>query len=199
MAAKAKKPKAKVKKAKKAAPKKAAPKKVAPKKAASKKVEKAEAAPTGAFLGKKAPAFAMPADDGSTVSLANLKGKNVILYFYPKDDTPGCTTEACDFTAGLPNFGKANAVVIGVSKDTVASHQKFKAKHKLKHILGADVDGKVCEAYKTWIEKSMYGRKYMGIERATFLIDKDGVVRGEWRGVKVKDHAAEVLAATKAL
>lgn len=188
MAAKAKKPKAKVKKAKKAAPKKAAPRKAA-----------AAATAGGAFIGKKAPAFVMQADDGLKVSLADLKGKNVILYFYPKDDTPGCTVEACDFTASLPNFGKADAVVIGVSKDTVASHQKFKAKHKLKHILGADVDGKVCEAYKTWIEKSMYGRKYMGIERATFLIDKSGVVRGEWRGVKVKDHAAEVLTATKAL
>jgi peroxiredoxin Q/BCP len=174
-----------------AAKKKAKVKKAAPKKAAATTV--------GKMVGKKAPAFVMQADDGLKISLADLKGKNVILYFYPKDDTPGCTTEACDFTASLPNFSKANAVVIGVSKDSVAKHQKFKAKYKLKHILGADEDGKVCAAYNTWVEKSLYGRKYMGIERSTFLIDSAGIVRGEWRGVKVKDHAAEVLAAAKAL
>jgi len=183
--------------AKKAAPKKSAPKKAAAKKAAPK------AAPlkasSGVGVGAKAPAFSMASDSGATIKLADFKGKNVILYFYPKDDTPGCTTEACDFTAGLPNFGKANAVVIGVSKDSVASHAKFKAKYKLKHTLGADESGDVCAAYSTWVEKSMYGRKYMGIERSTFLIDATGIIRGAWRGVKVPGHAAEVLSALKAL
>ena len=155
-----------------------------------------KASPT---VGDKAPAFSMPADDGSTVALKDLKGKTVILYFYPKDDTSGCTKEACDFTGSMPNFSKAKATVIGVSKDSVASHQKFIKKHKLKVALGADEDGKVCEAYGTWVEKSMYGRKYMGIERSTFLIDGKGVIRAEWRKVKVPGHVDEVLAAVKAL
>jgi peroxiredoxin Q/BCP len=150
-------------------------------------------------VGDKALAFSLPADDGSTVKLADFKGQNVILYFYPKDDTSGCTKEACDFSAAMPNFTRAKAVVIGVSKDSVASHQKFKKKHKLKVILGSDEDGKVCEAYGTWVEKSMYGRKYMGIERSTFLIDGKGVIRAAWRKVKVPGHADEVLAAVKAL
>jgi thioredoxin-dependent peroxiredoxin len=150
-------------------------------------------------VGDKAPAFSMPTDDGATAKLSDFKGQNVILYFYPKDDTSGCTKEACDFTAGMPKFTKADAVVIGVSKDSVASHQKFKKKHKLKVTLGADEDGKVCETYGTWVEKSMYGRKYMGIERATFLIDGKGIIRGEWRKVKVPGHVDEVLAALKAL
>ena len=155
-----------------------------------------KAAPT---VGDKAPAFSMPADDGTKIKLADFKGQNVILYFYPKDDTSGCTREACDFTDGNPKFTKADAVVIGVSKDSVASHQKFKKKHKLKVTLGADEDGKVCEAYATWVEKSMYGRKYMGIERSTFLIDGKGVIRAEWRKVKVPGHADEVLDAVKGL
>jgi len=155
-----------------------------------------KAAPT---VGDKAPAFSMPGDAGETLKLADFKGQNVILYFYPKDDTSGCTKEACDFTAAMPNFTKAKAAIIGVSKDSVASHQKFKKKHKLKVALGADEDGKVCEAYGTWVEKSMYGRKYMGIERSTFLIDAKGVIRAEWRKVKVPGHAEDVLAAVKAL
>ena len=150
-------------------------------------------------VGDKAPAFSMPADDGTKIKLADFKGQNVILYFYPKDDTAGCTKEACDCTDGMPKFTKADAVVIGVSKDSVASHQKFKKKHKLKVTLGADEDGKVCEAYATWVEKSMYGRKYMGIERSTFLIDGKGVIRAEWRKVKVPGHADEVLDAVKGL
>ncbi len=150
-------------------------------------------------IGDKAPDFAMPADGGGEVTLGGLKGKNVILYFYPKDDTPGCTTEACGFRDALPDFTGANAVIVGVSKDSVARHDKFKAKYDLPFTLGADVDGAVCEAYGTWIEKSMYGRKYMGIERATFLIDAKGVIREVWRKVKVKGHVEEVLAAAKAL
>ena len=152
-----------------------------------------------AKIGAKAPDFKMTTDSGEKVSLKDFKGKNVVLYFYPKDDTSGCTKEACDFRDGLPNFSKTKAVVIGVSKDSVESHKKFKTKHKLNFALGSDEDGKVCEAYGVWKEKSMYGRKYMGIERSTFLIDDKGVLRNEWRKVKVPSHADEVLAAVKAL
>ncbi len=152
-----------------------------------------------ATVGKKAPDFTLPTDGGGTVSLKALKGKTVILYFYPKDATPGCTTEACDFRDNMAASNKATATVIGVSRDSVKSHDKFKEKQGLTFTLGSDEDGTVCEAYGTWIEKSMYGRKYMGIERATFLIDGKGVLRQEWRGVKVKGHVAEVLAAAKAL
>ena len=150
-------------------------------------------------IGDKAPAFTLPTDGGGKISLAALKGKPTILYFYPKDDTPGCTTEACDFRDALPNFAKVKATVIGISRDTAASHDKFKKKHKLNFILASDVDGKACEAYGTWVEKSMYGRKYMGIERATFLVDGKGVIREVWHKVKVKGHVEAVLAALKAL
>lgn len=150
-------------------------------------------------VGDKAPAFSMIRDGGGTVSLADLKGKTVVLYFYPKDDTPGCTTEAIDFTALKADFAKAGAEVIGVSRDSVAKHEKFAAKHKLGVALGADEDGTVTEAYGVWQEKSQYGRKYMGIMRATFLIDGDGVIRRIWPKVSVKGHAAEVLAAAQAL
>jgi peroxiredoxin Q/BCP len=150
-------------------------------------------------VGDKAPSFKMPADGGGELSLDALKGKAVILYFYPKDDTPGCTKEACGFRDALPDFSAANAAIIGVSKDSVAKHDKFKAKYDLPFALGADEDGAVCEAYGTWVEKSTYGRKYMGIERATFLIDGEGVLRGVWRKVKVNGHVDAVLAATKDL
>jgi peroxiredoxin Q/BCP len=149
--------------------------------------------------GDKAPAFSMTRDGGGTISLDGLKGKTVVLYFYPKDDTPGCTTEAIDFSRLKPEFAKAGAEVIGVSRDTVAKHEKFAAKHKLGVALGADEDGAVTEAYGVWQEKSLYGRKYMGIQRATFLIDGSGVVRRVWPKVSVKGHADEVLAAVKAL
>ncbi len=149
--------------------------------------------------GAKAPAFSLPLDNGKTVSLKDFAGKKVVLYFYPKDDTSGCTKEAIAFTEALTKFKRAGAVVIGVSRDTVAKHQKFKVKHELKVDLGADETGKVTEDYGVWVEKSMYGRKYMGIERATFLIDEKGVIRKIWRKVKVAGHAEEVLAAVKAL
>jgi peroxiredoxin Q/BCP len=149
--------------------------------------------------GDKAPDFTMPSDGKGEISLSKLKGKKVILYFYPKDDTSGCTAEACGFRDNLPTFGKTDAVVIGVSRDSVASHDKFKKKHDLPFPLASDEDGKVCEAYGTWVEKSMYGRKYMGIERATFLIDDKGVIRNVWRKVKVPGHVEEVLAAAKAI
>ncbi len=148
--------------------------------------------------GMKAPAFDLATDGGGRVSLAGLKGP-VVLYFYPKADTPGCTTEGQDFSALIGDFAKAGATVIGVSKDTVKKLDRFKAKYDLKVILGSDEDGVVCEAYGVWGEKVLYGRVYMGIERATFLIGADGMVKRTWRKVKVKHHAAEVLAAVQAL
>lgn len=149
--------------------------------------------------GDLAPNFNMPTDGGASVELSALKGKNVVLYFYPKDDTPGCTTEAIDFSTLIADFDAANTVIIGVSKDTVAKHDKFKAKHELKVILGSDEDGNVLEAYGVWVLKKLYGREYMGIERATFLIDGDGKLAQIWRKVKVKGHAQAVLDAVHAL
>jgi len=149
--------------------------------------------------GDPAPDFDLPTDGGGRASLAGLKGKKLVLYFYPKDDTSGCTSEAKAFTEAGDGFAKAGAMVIGVSKDSVLSHEKFKAKYDLGFALGADVDGKTVEAYGVWVEKSMYGRKYMGIERATFLIDPQGKIARIWRKVKVPGHATEVLAATQAL
>ena len=122
-----------------------------------------------------------------------------MLYFYPKDDTSGCTAEACAFRDALPDFSKVKAEIVGVSRDSVASHDKFKKKFDLPFPLASDEDGKVCRAYGVWVEKSMYGRKYMGIERATFLIDANGVVRKLWRKVKVPGHAEDVLEAAEAL
>lgn len=150
-------------------------------------------------VGDKAPAFDMAASNDSRVSLSALSGKNVVLYFYPKDDTPGCTIEAKDFRDMMKDFDKANTVIIGVSKDSVKSHDKFKEKYCLPFTLGADEDGSVCEAYGVWVEKSMYGKKYMGIQRATFLIDGKGVLRNIWPKVSVDGHAKEVLEASKAL
>ena len=151
-------------------------------------------------VGDKAPDFTMPTDGGGEVSLAKLKGKPVVLYFYPRDDTPGCTKQACGFRDALPDFSGAGGVeVIGVSRDTVAKHDKFKAKYELPFTLGSDESGVVTEAYGVWVEKSMYGRKSMGIERSTFLIDGDGVIRGVWRKVKVPGHVEDVLAAAKEL
>jgi peroxiredoxin Q/BCP len=150
-------------------------------------------------VGDKAPDFTLPTDGGGKVSLKDLKGGTVVLYFYPNDDTSGCTAEACAFRDNLPDFSKVKATVIGLSRDSVASHDKFKAKYDLPFPLASDEDGKVCEAYGTWVEKSMYGRKYMGVDRATFLIDAKGVIRGIWRKVKVPGHAEDVLKAAAAL
>jgi len=150
-------------------------------------------------IGDQAPDFTMPTDRGGSVTLSALRGKPVVLYFYPKDDTSGCTAEACGFRDSFPDFGGTGAVVIGVSRDSAASHDKFKQKHGLPFILASDAAGEVTERYGVWIEKSMYGRKYMGIDRSTFLIDGDGVVRGSWRKVKVPGHVAQVLKAVQAL
>jgi peroxiredoxin Q/BCP len=149
-------------------------------------------------VGDKAPDFEMPTDTGS-VSLAQFAGKTVVLYFYPKDDTPGCTNEAKDFSALKDEFDTAGAVVIGASKDTAAKHAKFRAKYDLTIPLGSDADSQVIETYESWVEKSMYGKAYMGIDRATFLIDGQGVIRRIWRKVKVPGHAQDVLEAVKAL
>ena len=149
--------------------------------------------------GQKAPAFDMATDGGGRVSLAGLKGRKVVLYFYPKADTPGCTTEGQDFSALIAGFEQGGAVVIGVSRDPVKKLDRFKAKYDLKVILASDEPEDVTEAFGVWVQKKLYGREYMGIERATFLIDGAGIVRRVWRKVSVKNHAAEVLAAAQSL
>lgn len=148
--------------------------------------------------GDRAPDFDLPTDTGR-VSLAGLKGKKVVLFFYPKDDTPGCTTENIEFSAAKADFDAASAVLVGVSKDTAVKHGKFRAKHGLTVELGSDADTDVIERYGAWVQKSLYGREYMGIDRSTWLIDGEGVIRKIWRKVKVKGHAADVLAAARAL
>ncbi len=149
--------------------------------------------------GDTAPQFELPRDGGGTLSLSALKGKKVVLYFYPRDDTPGCTKEAIAFSEDLDRFEAAGAVVVGVSRDTVAKHDKFRDKHGLKVALLADEDGAVCEAYGVWVEKNMYGKTSMGIERATFLIDPAGKIARVWRKVKVPGHAEAVLQAARTL
>jgi peroxiredoxin Q/BCP len=148
-------------------------------------------------IGDKAPAFSAPDDSGAKLSLKDFKGEKFVLYFYPKDDTPGCTKEACTFTENISAFNKLGVKVVGVSKDSVAKHVKFKEKYGLKFPLLSDEDGTICEAYGTWIEKSMYGRKYMGIDRATFLIDENGKISAIWRKVKVPGHIEEILKTLK--
>ena len=149
--------------------------------------------------GQTAPQFELPRDSGGTLSLAELKGKPVVLYFYPKDDTSGCTAQAIDFTALKPEFEKAGAVVVGMSPDSAKSHAKFKTKHELGIDLVSDEARKTLEDYGVWVEKSMYGRKYMGVERTTFLIGPDGRILRIWNKVKVPGHAKEVLEAVRAL
>ncbi|MBV9812483.1 MAG: thioredoxin-dependent thiol peroxidase [Acetobacteraceae bacterium] len=148
--------------------------------------------------GDSAPDFTMTASGGRTVSLAALRGKPFVLYFYPKADTPGCTKQACAFQESLPDLGQAGIDVIGVSKDAMKPIEKFAAKYNLSFPLASDASG-VAEAYGVWVQKSMYGRTYMGMERATFLVDKDGKIARIWPKVKVEGHAAEVAAAARAL
>lgn len=149
--------------------------------------------------GDTAPAFSMATDGGGKIASKDLMGKPFVLYFYPKDDTSGCTKEAIEFTALAKDFKKAGVAVIGCSKDSVQSHDKFKTKHELGVVLASDPDGKACAAWGVWVEKSLYGRKYMGIERATFLVNAKGKIAEVWRKVKVAGHAEAVLAAAKAL
>jgi peroxiredoxin Q/BCP len=149
--------------------------------------------------GQPAPSFDLPADGGSRIASERLKGQPYVLYFYPKDDTPGCTREAIGFSEAYPAFKKLGVEVIGVSKDSITSHDRFKSKHGLCFPLGSDEAGGLVEAYDAWIEKSMYGKRYMGVERATFLIDADGRIARVWRDVKVPGHVVEVLAAASTL
>jgi peroxiredoxin Q/BCP len=149
--------------------------------------------------GDQAPDFTLATESGKPLKLSSLKGKPVVLYFYPKDDTSGCTLEAKDFSRLAPEFRKAGAEVIGISPDSVESHLKFSRKYELAVRLAADTDKTVANAYGVWVEKSMYGRKYMGVERATFLVGEDGRIAGSWRKVKVPGHAEEVLAAVRVL
>ena len=153
---------------------------------------------TAPQAGDAAPAISLPRDGGGTVDLADFAGRNVVVFFYPRDDTSGCTKEAIGFTEASADFEAANTTVIGISKDSVASHDKFRDKHKLGVILASDAESDVCERYGVWLEKSMYGKKYMGIDRSTFLIGTDGKIRQVWRKVKVPGHVDEVLAAAKA-
>jgi peroxiredoxin Q/BCP len=145
--------------------------------------------------GDKAPAFKLATDGSGEVSLARLKGSPFVLYFYPKDNTTGCTAEAIDFSRLAKKFAAKGVTVIGVSKDSTASHDRFKQKHDLKITLGSDPETELAQAYGVWIEKTLYGRKYMGMDRATFLVDAKGVIRAVWRKVKVAGHAEAVLAA----
>jgi peroxiredoxin Q/BCP len=149
-------------------------------------------------VGKKAPEFTLQGSSKDPVSLKDLKGKTVVIYFYPKDDTPGCTKEACDFRDSLKKFTSKKAIVLGVSPDTLKAHDKFIDKFELPFELLSDPDHAVAEKYGVWVEKSMYGRKYMGIERSTFVIDPEGKLKAEFRKVKVDGHVDEVLAAVKA-
>jgi thioredoxin-dependent peroxiredoxin len=152
-----------------------------------------------AAVGKSAPNFSLPSTAGNEFALKGAAGKKLVLYFYPKDNTPGCTQEGADFTALHKAFAKAGAAIFGISGDTLASHEKFKAKMKFPFDLLADEDRAVCKLYDVIREKNLYGRKFMGIERSTFLVDAKGVLRREWRKVKVKGHADEVLAAAQQL
>ena len=149
-------------------------------------------------VGSKAPDFSCAADGDRQVSLADYAGKKLVIYFYPKDDTPGCTTEAIEFTAKRDAFAVANTEIVGVSADSVEKHEKFKTKHNLGVTLLSDPDQKMLEAYGVWVEKNMYGRKYMGIERATFLVGEDGKILNIWRKVRVKGHVDDVLEAALA-
>jgi len=149
--------------------------------------------------GDRAPDFNLPADGGRRISLSGLRGKSVVLYFYPKDNTSGCTAEALAFSKDAKAFAEAGAVVVGISKDSPAWHDKFKSKYDLAIDLVADEETKTAQDYGVWIEKSMYGRRYMGMDRATFLIDGRGAIRQIWRKVKVPGHSAEVLKAVRAL
>jgi peroxiredoxin Q/BCP len=153
----------------------------------------------GLAPGDRAPAFKIMTDDRGEISTTSLKGEPFVLYFYPKDDTSGCTKEAIGFSEAKKKFDVAGVPVIGVSKDDLNSHKKFRTKHKLKVSLGSDPELETANAYGVWMEKSMYGRKYMGMDRATFLVDAKGVIREVWRKVKVPGHVEAVLAAVREL
>ena len=148
-------------------------------------------------VGDKAPSFTLPTDGGGKVSLKDFQGKPMVLYFYPKDDTSGCTKQAIAFSAALPKFKRLGVPILGISKDSVSAHDKFKSKHELIIALASDPEGKVVESFGSWIEKSLYGRKYMGIDRSTFLIDAKGRIARIWRKVRIAGHVEEVLEEVK--
>ena len=148
-------------------------------------------------VGTIAPNFILPIDGGGELELASLKGRKVVLYFYPKDSTPGCTLEAQEFRDNIKNFENAGTNIVGVSKDSIKRHDNFKAKHNLPFSLVADTEGEACQAFGVWVEKMNYGRKYMGIERSTFLIDEEGIIINVWRKVRVKGHCHVVLDAAQ--
>ncbi len=150
-------------------------------------------------IGDLVPNFTLPSDNNGNISLEAFRGKNVVLYFYPKDDTPGCTIEAKDFSCTNDEFKKLNTIVIGISKDDLKRHEKFRSKYSLEHILVSDENVEVCELFNCWVEKSMYGKKYMGIARRTFLIDKNGILQKIWPDVKIPGHVDEVLSAVRAM
>ena len=150
-------------------------------------------------VGKKVPAFKLPATGEKTISLSSLKGKNIVLYFYPRDSTPGCTTEGQDFRDSIAKFKRQNCVILGVSRDTIASHEKFKEKQKFPFDLLSDSEEELCNLFDVIKLKNMYGKKHLGIERSTFIINDKGVLKQEWRKVKVKGHVDEVLAAVKVI
>ena len=150
-------------------------------------------------VGKKVPAFKLPATGDKTISLASLKGQNIILYFYPRDSTPGCTTEGQDFRDNIAKFKRQNCIILGVSRDTLISHEKFKEKQKFPFDLLSDTEEKLCNLFDVIKLKNLYGKKHLGIERSTFIINEKGVLKQEWRKVKVKGHVDEVLAAVKVL
>jgi peroxiredoxin Q/BCP len=166
---------------------------------AAKTAKKSVATPAGLAVGDKIPSFAMPVTGGGTISATGLEGETYVLYFYPKDDTSGCTTEACGFRDSLPQFAQLDVKVIGVSKDSIASHEKFAAKYDLTFPLASDPESVFAAACGVWIEKSMYGRKYMGIDRSTFIVDGKGIVRAVWRKVSVTGHVEAVRAALQDL
>ncbi|QOL19483.1 thioredoxin-dependent thiol peroxidase [Candidatus Bodocaedibacter vickermanii] len=144
-------------------------------------------------IGSKAPDFKINIDDGTNFTLSDYLGQKVIVYFYPKDNTPGCTTEACDFRESIAQFNQLKCKVLGISRDSVATHAKFKEKYNLNFPLGADEDGAVCQLYGVWVQKSMFGKKYFGVNRATFLIDEDGIVKHIWPSVSVSSHIKDIL------
>jgi len=154
---------------------------------------------TEAIVGKAAPAFNLPSTGDKSVRLSTLKGQNVVVYFYPRDATPGCTTESQNFRDAIKKFAKTDTLIIGISQDSIKSHEKFHAKEKLNFNLLSDETGETCRKYRVLKMKNMYGREFEGIERSTFLIDRKGVIRAEWRKVKVPGHVDEVLAAAKDL
>lgn len=150
-------------------------------------------------IGDKVPSFSLPSNLGKDINIEDLKGKNIVIYFYPKDDTPGCTIEAKDFSCAIGQFTELDTVILGISRDSLSKHDKFIQKHDLKHILLSDESGEVCQKFSCWVEKSMYGKKYMGIARSTFLVNTLGIIVQIWPNVKIPNHVDEVLKAVKDL